>query len=184
MIVGLVGYKGSGKSEVAKVFERIGGYERMKFAGGLKEMLRAYLRYVGVPERQIEDMIEGSEKELPSHYLAGRTPRHAMQTLGTEWGRHEIGTNLWIDGAMSAALQHDRVVFDDVRFWNEADAIRSHGGVLIRVERESAGWTDAHPSEADIMSIECDHCILNDRGLPELAAFASTILIGLAADRG
>lgn len=39
------------------------------------------------------------------------------------------------------------MVVTDVRFPNEADAIRDAGGVLIRLVRPSAGQGDAHPSE-------------------------------------
>ncbi len=44
-----------------------------------------------------EDKIEGSLKAKPCSLLAGKTPRHAMQTLGTEWGRNCIGDGFWIN---------------------------------------------------------------------------------------
>ena len=34
-----------------------------------------------------EAHIEGALKEVPCELLGGKTPRYAMQTLGTEWGR-------------------------------------------------------------------------------------------------
>ena len=55
----------------------------MGFAGPLKAMLRAYCEAVGVGPAMTEAMIEGGLRELPSPYLAGRSPRYAMQHLGS-----------------------------------------------------------------------------------------------------
>lgn len=151
-LVGLVGRKGSGK-DTAAVLLLEQGFENIKFAGALKEMIRTLLAYQGADAETIERMIEGDLKEVPTDYLGGNTPRYAMQTLGTEWGRNLIGSEFWIGTAMRRA-KGKRAVFTDVRFPNEAEAIEAEGGVLFGV---SAEWikpiAGEHESEALIDAI-------------------------------
>ena len=85
-LLGIHGKAGSGKSTAAQVLID-GGFKRVKFADPLKNMLRA----IGLTDQHIE----GDLKEVPCDMLLGQTPRHAMQTLGTEWGRGCIGGEFW-----------------------------------------------------------------------------------------
>src|SRR5690606_21287800 len=114
-VVAFTGRAGSGKSTASRYLVERHGYQLVKFAGPLKAMMRA----LGLGDRHIE----GDDKELPCALLSGKTPRHAMQTLGTEWGRNCIGENFWVDLWTYHASQHERVVVDDCRFANEARAI-------------------------------------------------------------
>jgi hypothetical protein len=145
-LVGISGKAGSGKSTAAQVLIDA-GWTRVKMAGPFKDMLRA----IGLTDAHIE----GDLKEVPCDLLQGQTPRHAMITLGTEWGRDIIGANLWIDlaarrikGALDAGCS---VVVDDIRFDNEADVIRDLGGCTVRIERASGVAVD-HKSEAGVVS--------------------------------
>ena len=133
-LIGLVGRKGSGKDTAAvKLMEE--GYANEKFAGALKEMIRCLLAYQGVEASVIERMIEGDLKEEPTKYLAGQTPRHAMQTLGTEWGRKLMADTLWIDVTMTRVAGR-KVVLTDVRFPNEVEAVERAGGIPIGITAE------------------------------------------------
>src|SRR5688572_26446471 len=85
-IVAFVGPIGCGKTTAARALRRL-EYTKVSFADPLKEMLIAF----GLTAEQVY----GNEKEIPTGILAGHTPRYAMQTLGTEWGRDLIHTNLW-----------------------------------------------------------------------------------------
>jgi hypothetical protein len=144
MLIGLTGYAGSGKSEVARILAE-NGWTRAKFAAPLKNMLRCLLLGQGLNTGEVERMIEGDLKETPSDLLSGRSPRHAMQSLGTEWGRRCIGEGLWIDAAMRGFS--GPTVFDDCRFPNEASAIRSRGGIVIEISRPGVGPVNGHVSE-------------------------------------
>lgn len=141
-IVAFTGQAGSGKSTATKYLVEQHGYTLVKFAGPLKDMMRL----IGLTE----DEIEGSLKEKPCNLLAGKTPRHAMQTLGTEWGRNCIGDgfwiNLWRERAVDVLAQAGRVVVDDCRFPNEAAAIRRLGGDIYRITGRG-GIPGHHESE-------------------------------------
>lgn len=164
-LIALTGRKGAGKDTVASVlFER--GYVNVKFAGGLKTMLRSLLEYRGASEDLIERMIEGDLKEVPTPYLNGRTPRHAMQTLGNEWGRECIDPELWVDTTMDCAALHPRVAITDMRYPNEADAVKKRGGRRYRVSPNGEDVsTDAHESEIYIDSLEVEGDFENDKAL-------------------
>lgn len=67
------------------------------------------------------------------------TPRLALQTLGTEWGRR-LYPNVWVDYAFSQIEQMsgDRFCISDVRFQNEVEGIRKNGGAILRILRGRA----------------------------------------------
>jgi hypothetical protein len=142
-VIALTGLAGSGKSTASKYLVEKHGYQLVKFAGPLKDMLRS----IGLSEAQIE----GELKETPCEWLQGKTPRHAMQTLGTQWGRDCIGPSFWIElwvrrvNLIIAAGGH--VVVDDCRFPNEADEVREIGGVVWKIFGRG-GIAGAHESEA------------------------------------
>lgn len=159
-LVALCGYKGSGKSTVARLL-RQHGWWHTAFAKPLKEMLQTMgLRY---------EQVWGSEKEVPSGLLGGKTPRYAMQMLGTEWGRALFGDDHWVRVWEASLMRQARMatepsagapcqgfVVDDLRFPNELEAVvdlRKHGWKVhvMRVNRpscEPAGPVEAlHPSE-------------------------------------
>lgn len=161
-VIGLSGLAGSGKSTAASYLQSK-GYELVKFAGPLKDMMRA----IGLTERHIE----GDLKEVPCSLLQGKTPRFAMQTIGSEWGRDIIGPHFWIGLWESRALEildmGGRVVVDDCRFPNEADAVRKLGGVVIRLTGRG-GISGGHASEH--MGWDADRVVANDNGKDALYA--------------
>ena len=165
-VIGLVGRRGSGKSLVAQRLVAAHGYLRMPFAKPLKDMLRA----IGLDEVYL-----GSLKELPCPLLCGATPRHAMQALGSEWGRSLIHPDLWVTLWREKAHQSKAplIVADDVRFANEAATVRALGGTLLRVRRHDAPGgeaADEHVSETEQDDIDCGATLANDGTFAELDA--------------
>ena len=160
-LVAFTGLKQSGKDTAATSLTHR-GYAHVKMAEPMKQMLRVLLQYRGAPAGQINRMLEGDLKEVPTPYLNGRTPRYAMQTLGTEWGRELMAEDFWIGAARDRIEQSPRVVVSDIRFGNEADLIRELGGTLYRIEREGQTVTDLHPSEVEITTMPVDATIVND----------------------
>lgn len=169
-LIGLIGKKGSGKDTAAEGLEAY-GFQNVKFAGALKAMLRTLLAYQGASDDTIRRMIDGDLKEVPTSLLAGKTPRFAMQTLGTEWGRNLIGSDFWLDTAMARAATGDTVI-TDVRFPNEVEAVKANGGTVIRIVAEggtvfdeTAVGTD-HASETLMDELPSDMEITNVMAKP------------------
>jgi hypothetical protein len=161
-LVGITGLKGSGKTLVAQCFAEE-GFIKVPLAYPLKKMLEKLAEVRGVPSAEIYEALYGQDKEKPVWWLEGKPPRHAMQTLGTEWGRYCIRPRLWINAWFDEASKHEYVVTDDVRFPNEADFVRKLGGKLIRVSRPTItnGYSDSHPSESGILDLPFDIEIVN-----------------------
>lgn len=153
IIVGLTGLRGSGKDTAAKVLIEKHGFTVVKFADPLKNMLRQYFKDCGASLEYIERCIEGDLKELPSPYLLGKTPRHAMITLGTEWGRDLIGGTVWTSATLSAIDNvSGNVVVTDLRFENEYNVLKGIGAKMFRIER-GLQLKDTHPSETYIRTM-------------------------------
>lgn len=162
-IVALTGIAGAGKTSAAHYLVAQHGFVVEKFAGPLKDMLRA----IGLTE----DEIEGDLKHEPCDLLMNRTPRHAMQTLGTEWGRDQIDPNFWVNLWAARCAQRRLVVVDDCRFPNEAQAVYELGGRIIKIIRPEHGNDEqvaSHASESLIDKLPCDHILHNEGTLMEL----------------
>jgi hypothetical protein len=172
MIIALTGYAGSGKSTAARILTERHGFTLVKFAGPLKQMMRC----LGLGDREIE----GDLKELPHGVLCGKTPRHAMQTIGTEWGRDLIGPELWVNVAMESAWKvidgGGKVVIDDCRFLNEAAAVRTEGGIIVEVMRPGVGPQSGHASEVQIP--DPDRLIVNSGTIEDMAKQVAMLLKG------
>jgi hypothetical protein len=153
-LIAFTGPAGSGKSTAADALVEE-GWVRVKFADPLKNMMRAFYRSCGLEDgTYIEARIEGLMKEEPDPFLKGRTPRHAMQTLGTEWGRNTIHESVWVEAWCQKVINmFDRgldVVVDDCRFPNEANAVRSLGGRIVEIIGRDKGLGKRHQSEAGV----------------------------------
>lgn len=162
IIIGLIGIAGSGKTLVARHLVERHGFVRQRFAGPLKEMIKVGL---GLTNEQLD----GTGKNDPIAWAGGCTPRHMMQTLGTEWGRRMIHSDIWINRwrFIVESESSDLIVVDDVRFPNEAAALRDVGGKLWRVYRPGLA-TSSHASERAQAQISEDILINNATSIAEM----------------
>lgn len=165
-LIGLVGYQRAGKTTTAKLLVQEHAYQWTRFAGPLKDMLRQ----IGLNDHELD----GHLKNEPCALLGGKTPVQVMQTLGTEWGRKMVYADLWLD---TWKRQVDdqlnlgcRVVVDDVRFANEAAAVRDLGGELWLVERPGFVRASEHESEAYVAEARPVLVITNKGTQAELLA--------------
>lgn len=164
--VAFTGRKYSGKSTAQEVLLKR-GWEFISFIQPVKEMMRALLRYNGVSHSEIERMIEGDLKEIPSSVLGGKTPRYAMQTLGLEWGRGMMCPNIWINMLEARISYLDPQGFlkwtvADCRMPNEVEWLRAKGWKVFKIVRLGLDESDKHGTEAYIDGLLADEQITND----------------------
>lgn len=166
MIIGLCGAAGAGKGSVANVLAAKYFFSEIAFADPLYAMVSAL---TGMTVEQLHDR---EIKEKPIQWL-GKSPRQLLQSLGTEWGRGMVKDDLWVGIAMRTALASARAVITDVRFDNEAIAVKNAGGVVWKVVRDShaclAEDTARHTSEAGVSRELVDLTIQNSGTLDDLA---------------
>lgn len=125
---------------------------------------------------------EGELKEVVDPRI-GVSPRHAYQTLGTEWGRNLINPNIWLkiaDDHLNRILNSGKImVLSDLRFINEVEWVMNNGGRIVSVTRPGYdGIGDEHESEKYIDQIRdryANHVIVNSGTVEDLYnSFATT----------
>lgn len=136
--IGITGLAGAGKSYAATWFKLRTGGEIWSFAAEIKR-IAATMGWNG-------------EKDI-----RGRKLLQDLGSIGREYDRQ-----CWVN-----RMPTDRpVIIDDVRYINEAAAIRSVGGIIIRIERP--GLTPMnHSSEIEQSHITPDYTVANNRRLEE-----------------
>ena len=171
-VVAFTGLRMSGKSTAAKVLIDLHRYVDVKFADPLKNMLRAFYKICGINEIETERRLEGDLKEVPCKFLLGKTPRYAMQTLGTEW-RDLMGPHMWSDITKMRIENGScgcRIVVSDYRFKHEATTLVELGALKIRITNPNTikDAFSSHASETTILEIPEDIVIHNDGTSEEL----------------
>ncbi len=154
LVLGLMGAAGAGKSTVAKYLEErfAGSVKRYSLADPLKELvMRAFdLRYEQCYGTQAQ-----KETTDPRYSVS---PRWLLQRIGTEGARAVLGDSVWTDACLRKIERESPpvAIIEDVRFVNEAVAVRSfpgrYGGIIWRLEVEGDRLTtDAgtHASEQE-----------------------------------
>jgi hypothetical protein len=142
MLIGVAGKKRSGKDTTAKFLVEDHGFKAMAFAEPLKDAAKTIFGWG-------EEHVNGELKEVEDPFW-GFSPRWALQHMGTEAMRKNIDDEIWVKATMRKAMplvaKGGNIVITDVRFPNEAQAIRDAGGRLWRVERLGLETSD-HASE-------------------------------------
>lgn len=173
LVIGLVGFAGSGKDTLAAAWIATEGFIRMSPGDALyEEVAEAF-------DVNVEWMLDRSVKEQPTYLMAltmckdknfvnvvleneravnpkmswavelnkPRSPREIQQLWGTEYRRAE-DPDYWVK-KLDEKVQRSEypVVITSVRFENEADLIMKSGGVLVRVNRPGIGALNDHISE-------------------------------------
>lgn len=123
-VIGLSGKAGSGKDYIAsKIITPLYGYVPFSLAWHIKTSL------VGKGAATYEEVFMTKPPKV----------RNLLQHEGTENGRNIYGYDIWLDTAYSwMKLIYEqwgiqRFVIPDVRFPNEVDYIKRHGGKVLRI---------------------------------------------------
>lgn len=161
-IIGLTGYggviAGVGKDTAANYLKTYypSKFRSVAFADPIRAAMKAIFGW--------DDSYFEHPKKNEVDERFGISPRKAMQTLGTEWGRNLINTDLWLILAMQRISPligaGFNVLVTDVRFDNEAELIRKNGGVVWHLDvtkrpvESGAGSETAHKSEKGVKFVK------------------------------
>lgn len=147
-VVGILGFKGSGKDTAGEYLVREHGFVVESFANPLKDLLaavfgwdRALLEgntvdsrtWRETPDEWWEAKLDWSANQ--GSYLGRFTPRAAMQVIGTDVMREHFDNDIWIKSLEARLRGKDKVVITDCRFPNECKLVRDYQGLLFRVKR-------------------------------------------------
>jgi hypothetical protein len=163
-LIGLAGPARVGKDTVANLLVKAFPAKAVAFADPIRSMLAAGFGFG-------QEHFNGPLKEQPIDWI-GKSYRQMAQTLGTEWGRHCVNEQLWVLRAYEKVKEfHSQgfhAVITDVRFPNEAEFVRSKGGVIWHIRREGIQAVSAHASEAGVEFKPGDVYIDNNGSLDNL----------------
>lgn len=162
-LIGVSGKKRSGKDEFFKIFNDFSGniYDCTKFAGKLKTICSII---TGQPEFKFYDGTYCDEY-LPDWNM---TVREIQQLIGTELFRNTLDKDVWVKSLFVDFKPNDKWIITDVRFPNEIEAIKKHGGIIIRIENPNINNSNTHSSETSLDNYnDWDYIIRNDGTLDE-----------------
>jgi len=159
MIIGL-GYRAkSGKDTVGQMLVQGYGFHRVGFADALKDVCSV------ICFGAVFDHVRHADFKEDFTPL-GLTGGQLLQKVGV--ALREAVPGIWIESAhlLPKLITYGNVVVTDVRFVDEAKAVKDLGGILIEVRRNVA--QDTHISETEGSKIKWDHVIENDGSLVDL----------------
>jgi len=159
-IIGITGYKGSGKDTVADYLCTKAFFSKVSFSEKLKDIVATLFDW---DRRLLEGDSEFCRlfREDLDHKWSEKlgfnvTPRKMLQQVGTKLFRDNLHPDIWIYAMEKEIDKHDAVIIPDVRFENEFKYIKSRGGCIISVERDDI-IPDDHESEH--IWKKCSHMI-------------------------
>lgn len=141
MIVGLLGFIGSGKGTAGDILKDM-GFTPVSFAKGVKDVAAEMF---GWPRHLLEGDTQVSRewREQPDAFWSQEfgkhfTPRYALQLMGTEVGREVFHEDFWVIRLKKFIQENpnQNYVITDVRFQNELDFLHSMNGIAIEIERD------------------------------------------------
>lgn len=162
-VIGITGKKGSGKGEAARTLRDFYGFKEVNFADPLRQVVKIVF---GLTD---EEMTDRTLKERPLTRWPFMSPRQILQLTGTDAFRR-VFPGVWIECFKREAAKWPYVVATDVRFLDEAEAIRSLGGHIIKVVRPglASDENSNHVSELEMESIVTDAEVSNEGSILDL----------------
>lgn len=171
LIIGVHGFKQSGKDTLAKLLVEEYGYRRLAFADRVKDAIHIIF---GVPKELLYGSDEDKQKPSGVRWSDLKdvvrekkddpevlSVRELLQIFATEICRSKI-PSIWY--RYLPLPEGERLVISDLRFNNEADFLLSRGAHLVKVVRPSVVGM-AHESEKGLPEEIMHHVIHNNDSL-------------------
>lgn len=189
MLIGISGKAGSGKDTIAEMIEKLVPWSSIyHLADPVKAAAMAIDPWVEIGNNPDGTVHVCRYSGIVSKYgesVAKQLPevRRLYQRIGTEMGRNLFGENFWIDMMYDWYYSREpfvTCVVPDVRFQNEAFAVRNVGGIMVAVTRPDPydlGENLRHASETELLRIDSDYTISNDGDMEALGMKVQALLM-------
>jgi hypothetical protein len=183
MLIGLGGWKGSGKDTVADaiVAARPNEFVKIGMSDALHEAMLA-LNPIVYPGSPLTPSLTYSEAVATHGYVRAKAlfpeARRLLQALGTDVGRNLLAPDLWVEKMRTRAEERMEygysVLVTGIRYPNELEALHALNGITVWVDRPGLNppSTEAHDSETSVTEQDFDVVISNDSDLEALRAAA------------
>ena len=166
MIIGLTGYAQSGKDTLAGMLIGLHKYDNRAFADPIRKLLYETNPLVkdGYRVKTVVDAYGWDKAKVEFPEL-----RSLLQTLGVG-ARTVFNDQFWVAQGLAGLSAGDKIVITDVRFPNEADAIKALGGQIWRVRRLGIKAVNGHVSETAMDGYKVDQIFINNGSVDDLMA--------------
>lgn len=170
MIIGITGNIGSGKSTISTHLIEKYLFTEYSFAQPLKQIGEIF-------KFEKSELYGTQEEKRQINSFWGISGREFLQKLGTDVFRNHLPTvlpemeNVWIRlFEHQMAQKKGNYVISDVRFVDEAKAIQSIGGIVVKLNRtmNREGEEHKHSSELELNQIVPNFVIDNNGSKDEL----------------
>lgn len=139
--LGIAGFAGVGKTTTAEMLQKIAAHHGVRvqlvpFAAPVKRIAIQEFGWDGVKDER---------------------GRRLLKCIGTDAGRvydENIWVRKWTEVVKAEFATVDGVIADDVRFANEAEAIRALGGRVVRLVSQERGQRGEHASEQQEFDVD------------------------------
>ena len=186
-------------AEYEELLDEQSEWEIRKFAGKLKDIAE-HLTGIDIEKFENQEFKKtnlGPEWDVPATVslvdgiinlseMRPMTVREFLQKLGTNALRNGLHDNVWVNALMADYTlteygddeqgHYPNWIITDVRFPNEAQAIKDKKGVIIRIDKPGVDPINDHPSEIGLDHWKFDYKIVNNSDLFDLKENVISIL--------
>lgn len=144
-IIGICGFKSSGKDTISDFLVSNYGFKKLSFADSLKDVVaimfdwdRNKLEGLNEDDREWRETIDTYWSNTLN--IPNLTPRYVLQYFGTELFRNNFHKDIWVKIVERNISKYKNVVISDCRFPNEIDMVQRNGGIIIHVYKSLPNW--------------------------------------------
>jgi len=183
-MVGFIGAQNAGKNACGEYLAATYGYVVRQFASPVYDAAWAINPWVCVSHpdtapatfERLQDVVNRLGWDMAKRTYSD--VREYLKKVGTEAGRDIHGPDCWVHIMDQRSKDARYLAICDVRFENEVNFIRDHGGIIIWVRRpgKEQNASDTHISEQLCRAKYSDYELWNESSLDRLHARIEEIL--------